>query len=135
VNIIALIIALLGLGGFYLAYYISHHKKRATLVCPLNGSCDTVVTSSYSKLFGIPVEILGMAYYGLIAISYGTLFFVPNEAPSILPPLAMALTAIAFCFSIYLTAVQALVLKHWCTWCLFSAGICTAIFVLVFVTL
>ena len=36
----------------------------------------------------------------------------------------------AFAFSIYLTLLQAFVLKNWCTWCIISACICASIFAL-----
>jgi len=115
-----------------LANYIRCTKRdQAPLVCPLEGSCETVVHSEYSKLFGIPLEYIGMAYYGLITLFYLLFAFIPQTLPTAVLYFILSLTVAAFAFSIYLTAVQAFVLKHWCTWCLCSAMICTAIFILV----
>jgi uncharacterized membrane protein len=115
--------------GFLLAFYI-HHKKKAQekMVCPFNYDCDTVIYSEYSKFFGIPVEILGLFYYGLIAISYALFLVFPKISLPIFVFIVFVLTIAAFLFSLYLTFIQAFTLKQWCTWCLISAGICTLIF-------
>jgi uncharacterized membrane protein len=126
-----ILIILFSFGGFGLAGYIRYTKKKAApLVCPLEGSCDTVVHSDYSKIFGIPVELLGMAYYLLIALLYLAFSLFPFAVPAFLSYAVLGVTVSAFLFSLYLTAVQAFILKHWCTWCLISATICTAIFLL-----
>ena len=43
---------------------------------------------------------------------------------------ALALTTAAFLFSLYLTFIQGFVLREWCEWCLVSAFLCAAIFIL-----
>lgn len=117
--------------GFILASYIRSHKKtERPLVCPLEGSCETVVHSEYSSLFGIPLELLGMVYYGLIAISYAFIILFGYLVPGYTSTALMILSLIAFIFSLYLTAVQAFIIHHWCTWCLFSASISTLICIL-----
>lgn len=117
-------IAILATAGFMLAAYIHFHKRTARpLVCPIGHQCDAVIHSDYSKFFEVPVEILGMMYYAVIAVSY---FVFPG---------AMALrvlTGAAFGFSLYLVSIQLFVLKQWCTWCLCSAALCTGIFILSF---
>lgn len=116
-------------GGFLLAFYIRHKKqKHETLVCPLNSNCDTVIYSEYSRFLGIPVEILGLLYYGLIAVNYALFLVFPTLVPALLVFLILVLTTAAFLFSLYLTWIQAFALKQWCTWCLISAGLCAVIF-------
>lgn len=115
--------------GFTLASHI-YRKKRAKqpLVCPLRSRCDLVTTSHYSKFLGVPVEILGMLYYAVVivfhilAIAYPFIFSVPVVR------LSLGISSFAFLFSLYLIAVQAFILKEWCTWCLCSAVLCAAIF-------
>ncbi|MDP3731164.1 MAG: vitamin K epoxide reductase family protein [bacterium] len=121
---------LAALGGFFLAFYI-HRKKTAhrPLVCPLKSNCDAVIHSRYSKFFGIPVELLGMFYYVLVAASYVIFLKFPELMPSVVVFGVLFMTSAAFVFSLYLTFIQAFVLKQWCTWCLMSAGLCTVIFV------
>ncbi len=124
---------LLGTTGFLLSRHIWHSKRQsAPLVCPLNGKCENVIHSKFSKLFGIPLEIIGMLYYGLIAVFYLLYSFSPQTLPVYASYIIMGITVTAFVFSIYLTLLQAVVIRSWCTWCLFSAGLCTLIFLLVF---
>lgn len=131
-----ILIALLGFAGFLLAGYIRKHKQKMTpLVCPLEGSCESVVHSDYSRILGIPVELLGMIYYSLIAILYSLSVIYPAMVNANVSYIVLGVSIIAFLFSAYLTAVQAFVLHHWCTWCLFSAGICTAIFLLALIVM
>lgn len=123
-----ILIIFLAFGGFSIAAYINHHKKniKEALVCPLKANCDTVIHSDYSKFLGIPVEILGMIYYGLIAVNYGLIVAFPGLET--LASTLLVMTLCAFVFSIYLTLIQAFAIKNWCTWCLISASICVAIF-------
>jgi len=126
---IKIILIILGLTGFSIAAYIRHSKLYTErLTCPIGFDCNTVVESKYAKFLGFPVEILGMFYYGLVAVGYFiSLFIYVSESFSFI---IAALSFIAFIFSVYLTAVQAFVLKQWCSWCLVSAGLSTAIFII-----
>lgn len=119
-----------GLAGFFLASYVYIKKNRKeNLVCPLDGKCDDVVNSKFSKFLGLPVEVMGMIYYIMIVLFYGYFFLNPYGVSDILKFFVTGLTIGAFIFSIYLVFIQAFILKKWCTWCLFSAGFSTFIFV------
>ncbi len=125
-----ILLALIGLAGFCIASYISHCKnKKKPLVCPLRTSCDFVTTSDYSKFLGIHIEHIGMAYYAIVTLLHFSIVFFPEFAT--FPVLLAGLTAssCAFLFSLYLTGIQAFVLKQWCTWCITSAVLCALIFV------
>lgn len=124
-----LIILILASIGFGIASYIRGKKhKEAPLVCPLEGSCETVVHSEYSKFLGIPLELWGMAYYGSLSLFYAISFILPG-IPENISYIVLGISALAFLFSLYLTFIQAVIIHHWCTWCLFSAGISTLIFI------
>lgn len=127
---ISTIIIFLSFGGFLIALYIRHHKKNVeeALICPLKANCDTVIHSNYSEFLGIPVEVLGMLYYGLVALSYGLFIVFPAVATDLSVFLIHLASILAFIFSVYLTLVQAFVLKNWCTWCLISAFLSASIF-------
>ncbi len=126
-----LLVILCALAGFSLALFIHFKKKQPKpLVCPLGHSCDPVVHSDYSRIIGIPVELLGILYYCIILFSYLILSMYPGLKSASLELTLLGLSGMAFLFSIYLTAVQAFVLKEWCTWCLISATLCATIFFL-----
>jgi len=128
------IVVFLAFSGFLIASYIRHHKKniKEALVCPLKANCDTVIHSDYSKFLGMPVEILGMFYYALVAISYGLFMVFPGVATETSIFLIHFASISAFIFSIYLTLVQAFAIKNWCTWCLISAAVSASIFIVSF---
>jgi uncharacterized membrane protein len=126
-----LAIALCGLAGFGLCLYIitSKHGSK-TLVCPLEGSCDTVIHSKHSVLFGIPLEILGICYYSIVFFAYGIFALFIHSPHPLSFIIICSISGLAFLLSVYLVMLQAFVLKHWCTWCLVSAGISVVIFIL-----
>ena len=123
------IVIVLAFGGFSLAFYIYKTKKaNKPLACPMDGHCDAVIHSDYSRFFGMPVEFLGLLYYATIALIY--IFFItfPNSINpfSIFAVLSLSLASVLF--SAYLTFIQAFNIKRWCTWCLVSASLCAGIF-------
>ncbi len=125
-------IFILGICGFLVARHIFKHKNndRNPLVCPIKFDCHTVVHSDYSKLFGIPVEILGMFYYALVSIFYLISVFVPGLMPLFIVKAMIGVSFVAFFFSLYLIGIQIFVLRKGCSWCIVSAFISAFIFAL-----
>lgn len=121
-----LIIIALATVGFAISYYIYTTKEKGKkLICPVSGEdCNKVVHSAYSRLFGVPNEIIGMLYYGFVILFSG---FVWSGVPAILgakPAMIMFVMGLgAGVMSIILTGIQAFVLRAWCFYCLASAGI------------
>lgn len=129
-ELITVIGGALALFGFSIATYIRIKKMhRQPLVCPLNGSCDTVIRSKYGSFLGVPVEGLGMIYYGFTFALYA----VPGLLPWVEAPLVELITLLtslaAVLFSAWLVGIQAFTLKHACTWCLTSAAVCLGLFI------
>lgn len=125
-----ILISLLGCVGFLLASYIYRKKRtKKKLICPMRSNCDTVIHSDYSKILGIPVEVLGITYYFVISFGYGVLYLLDLWGTPFLQIL-IGISGCSVIFSIYLISLQAFVIKQWCTWCLFSGLISLIIFVL-----
>jgi uncharacterized membrane protein len=124
-------IFVLGVCGFLVARHIYKHKNnnQSPLVCPIKFDCHAVTHSDYSKLFGIPVEILGMFYYALISLAYLFLILTAGAVPATLVGFIILISLAAFLFSVYLIAVQIFILKKGCSWCIVSALICFLIFI------
>lgn len=122
---------ILAFGGYFVARHIYNHKKQAKpLVCPIRFDCNSVVNSDYSKFLGIPLEILGMYYYAVVAFLYLILIFAHSLIPLYLVALLVLSSVAAFAFSLYLIFVQLFILKKGCSWCFVSATICILIFIL-----
>ncbi len=128
---VRLIICLLGVAGFFVAKHIRNQKKKAKpFVCMVGFDCHAVVHSDYSKILGISVELLGMAYYALIAVTYFLLLFSSSMLHVVFTSLVAFSSLLAFIFSLYLIAVQVFILKKGCSWCFVSALISILIFAL-----
>jgi uncharacterized membrane protein len=115
--------------GAITAGYVWRHKKTGRpLVCPLGSNCERVVHSRFSRLFGWPVELLGLGYYGFLLLFYGSALLFPGWWPPVAYALMTAVTTAAFAMSTYLLRVQLVRLREWCVWCLLSALCSTIIF-------
>jgi hypothetical protein len=87
----------LGLAGIGIAGYLTYvHYAGLHPVCGISHGCETVQTSSYASLLGVPVAPLGLISYALILLS------VRMRGERALLG-GYALTLIAFTFSVYLT--------------------------------
>lgn len=126
------IVILCGAAGLGLADFIRRKKTSGErLDCPAGSDCEVVIFSKHSSFLGLPVETLGGIYYLLITLSYTFFLFFPTLNFDIFSFGIILLTTLAFFFSIYLTFIQMMVLRQWCLWCIFSAVLCTIIFVIV----
>ena len=132
-NYFYILLMLMAFGGLTLSFYI-HSKKRLgqKLICPIGSDCDNVIHSKYSRLFNVPLEVIGALYYTIIVMTYSIFLVVPTLHSAGAALVILEMTTVAFLFSLYLTGVQAVILKEWCTWCLTSAAICTIIFLIEF---
>ncbi len=112
--------AVLALAGAGIAGYLTYvHYTGTRIACPIGG-CETVQSSSYALLGPVPVALLGLLAY--IAILAGLLL------PSSVRWTAVLVTALSGAtFSAYLFGVQALELHAFCTWCLASDVLITAL--------
>jgi uncharacterized membrane protein len=118
-----LVLAVLGVGvAGYLVYV---HYANIDPVCNIAHGCHKVQTSSYAKLAGIPVALLGLIGYVVIL---GALLVRGETARMV-----AALTAlVGFGFSMYLTYRELFTIDAICQWCVLSAvvmtllaGVCT----------
>jgi uncharacterized membrane protein len=89
-------------------------------VCGPAGGCGAVQDSEHSKLFGIPMGVVGLVGYGLILLSWLVARrFSPNGGGWYWLPWGLALCGVLF--SIRLTALGPFVIGATCLWCLGSA--------------
>ncbi|HUC88690.1 MAG TPA: vitamin K epoxide reductase family protein [Candidatus Paceibacterota bacterium] len=131
-NILIILIILLGIIGFLLASYIYNKKKtKKKLICPMHSNCEQVINSDYSKIIGIPVEVLGIIYYLFTFVAYG-LILIFNIQFAALFLLLLGISICSVGFSVYLISVQIIVIKQWCIWCLSSSFISLLIFALAY---
>lgn len=121
-----LVIAILGLlDAAYLTY--EHYAGLKGLLCVGghggHSSCQTVQSSTWSRLAGIPVAVLGLAGYAVILASLA----IRGELGR---AIGFGTALIGFGFSAYLTYREAHSIHAYCEWCLGSAAAMTILMVL-----
>ncbi len=127
-NWIPVAILIIAFLGFFDAVYLTaNHFIGASVPCFETGGCDKVTTSSYSKILGIPVALLGALYY-LSVIGLG--MHLVQKRRFITFKLLHFFTYFGFGFSMWFVYVQAEIIGAWCVYCLLSALSSTLLFIL-----
>lgn len=114
--------------GFLDATYLSaQHYLGAVPPCVITAGCETVLTSDYSAIFGVPVALVGAAYY--ILIFFLAILSFDVKRGKIIRFLAF-LTPIGFLASLYFVYLQLFIIKEICFYCVISAATSTILFLL-----
>jgi uncharacterized membrane protein len=125
-----MLVALLALVGSLVALYLTLYKIGiiGELNCSV-GSCETVNTSRYATLLGVPVAAWGSGVYvALLTLALIGLqdAFLASRAISWGLVIVSGWSVL---FSGWLTYLELFVIRAICIWCVVSAAILTAIFV------
>ncbi len=115
-RILAILTALLGLADS--AYLTVHHYTAEPVPCSIISGCETVLTSSYAEIAGIPLAGLGAAAY-FAAFSLALLASFGNRPAWTLFGIQTVLMA---GFTSWLIYLQASVIGAFCQFCLISAA-------------
>ncbi len=125
-----MVVALLALTGILVALYLTMYKAGfiGTISCSI-GSCETVNTSRWSSLFGLPVAAWGLGFYIttlIVALAGVQERWADERAPAVV---LVALSGWGVLFSLWLTYLELFVIEAICMWCVVSAIIVTVIFI------
>ncbi len=123
-------IVLIGLVGLFVAVYLLlyHLGFYGAMLCGV-GSCETVQASKYARFLGQPVPLWGTLWYaGVLVLAF--LGLGPAAGKRWLDVLLALTVAGGLLFSAYLTGVELFILHAVCMWCVISAVLTVAIFVL-----
>ncbi len=119
-----LVIALLGFADA--TYLTVEHFRGVIPPCTVISGCETVLTSSYSEIAGIPVSLAGSVYYLLILI--GVFSYLEGQREKVLR-YTLAATVLGFLASLYFVFLQVFVIKAYCMYCMGSVITSTILFV------
>jgi uncharacterized membrane protein len=125
------IIAVLSLAGVFLATYLSLYKLGivGSLVCG-TGQCEVVQTSRWATFVGAPVAVWGVGFYlAMFAASVAGSFGSLTESRAITVALVV-MSGWGVLFSGWLTYVELVKIDAICRWCVASAMLVLALFVL-----
>jgi uncharacterized membrane protein len=113
---IALVLTLFGLGvSIYLT--IAHYDTHVSLVCSANGAinCEKVTSSAQSKVFDIPVAVLGLAYFVAMVPLHLPAAWRSNDPRIRFGRVLYCVAGVGFiCYLIY---AEAVIIKAICLWC------------------
>ena len=122
--------ALLSLFGIADALYLTiEHVTGQSVRCTIISGCSEVLSSPYAVMAGIPLAAIGAAAYFTVFSLAVLALFGYRIAGKLLLPLVGAM----FLISLWLIYLQAFVIREFCQYCLLSAAITLALFVVVFI--
>jgi uncharacterized membrane protein len=116
-------VVLAGAGWAIAAYLTYVHYRGISSVCFAHGACETVQSSRYAKLVGVPVATIGLVGYTIVLAT-----LVARGELARLAGLMAVL--VGWGFSAYLTYRELFTIDAICPWCVTSAAIMTLLLVL-----
>jgi len=124
---------LLSIAGLGVAVYltVAHFDTHVALVCADNGvvNCEKVTTSPQSYVFGIPVAVLGLAFFVPMIV-----LCLPAAWRSADRRIHLARLALSVCgvgMVLYLVSAELFIIKAICLWCTSVHVITFILFVIV----
>lgn len=128
---LSLLLILLAILGFAVSAYSFFHNAGLASgeFCTIGETfnCDVVNKGPYSQIAGIPVALMGMIGYVFMALAAFLKWREPDNKRLTL--FLLVLTGGGLLFSLYLSGIEAFVLKTWCLLCLTSQTLILALFV------
>jgi len=125
--LLAAFLALSFIGFLDATYLTVQHYLGSVPKCVIATGCETVLTSQYNAIFGIPIALFGAFYYLSLFLLMILALDMGREA---IVRFAAFLTPVGFAASLYFVYLQLFVLKAICFYCMVSAFTSTALFIL-----
>jgi uncharacterized membrane protein len=126
-------LALFGLGiSAYLTFV--HFAGQQFLTCADNGvvNCTAVTTSAESHFLGMPVSVLGLAFYfALVIIMLPPMWRIADRRVHLL---RVGLLILGMAFALYLVSAELLIIGKICLWCTGVHLVTFALFIVVMTT-
>lgn len=124
------LILLLAFFGLADSIYLTQNDLNGTpLLCTVQNlsDCNTVATSQYSRLFGVPIAELGVLFYSIVFVLAALEIVIFDQ---LLRRVLQALSLIGILFSLYFTFIQKFIIGAFCIYCFASTLIALLIFIL-----
>ena len=114
--------ALVALAGLADATYLTvQHVTGQSVRCTVISGCSEVLSSPYSSFNGIPLALIGAAaYFAVFSLATLAAFGYP-----LVGKLLPILVGLMFLTTLWLIYLQAIVIGHFCQFCLLSAAVTT----------
>ncbi|HLP43733.1 MAG TPA: vitamin K epoxide reductase family protein [Candidatus Nanoarchaeia archaeon] len=127
-KIFAVFFLSIALIGFADATYLTiQDSLNIVPPCFVSSGCETVLTSSWSKIGGVSVALLGTLYY--LAIVVLSTFFLLTKKEKILRITSWG-TFLGLFATLWFVSLQLFIIKNICFYCMISAATSIALFIL-----
>lgn len=115
------VLGALAVAGILISCYLTwtHFMGVAPVCISGSGGCETVQSSRYAAILGVPVAALGVVAYAAL------LFSAPLRGEGGIY-LGVLISLVGTLFSAYLTYLELFVIHALCQWCLASAALMVA---------
>lgn len=135
-TLISLFIVLVSFLGILDSGFITYEKFQNVIPpCHQGFACGTVLESSYASIGPVPLSLLGLFFYAVVFV-FAIINFLEKDHVEFFGKklhthdILFGLSIFGAIFSLYLVVIMGIVLKAWCFYCLISAFLCLANFVL-----
>jgi uncharacterized membrane protein len=128
-RIIAIILSLVGISDA--TYLTIHHYTAEPVPCSILEGCETVLTSAYAEMAGLPLAAFGIAAY-IAALLFASIALFGSRTVWWLFGLQAFVMA---AFSVWLIYVQAKLIGAFCQFCLLSAATSFSLFIVFLVSM
>lgn len=126
-RITSIILAILGLLDSIYLVWVKFTGNYA--ICGPIGNCESVNSSQYSEIFGVPIALLGAGAYLVMVV---LLLLEPRGSfwAESGPIIVFGMSLIGVLYSIYLTYIEIAILKAICPYCVISAIILVSLLII-----
>ena len=115
-RVVPVALVILALAGFLISFYLSlTHYRDLIPPCYVTSGCESVVTSRYATILGVPLSLIGALFFAVMFYLAIALITGPHKK------VLRAYELLAFAgilVAVVLFLLQAIVLKAYCVYCL-----------------
>src|SRR5215210_1837847 len=115
------VLGVLAAAGLLISAYLTwvHYARAAPVCVGGSGGCETVQSSRYAAILGIPVSVVGLGGYAALLVSA----ILRGEVGVYL---GFLIALVGTLFSAYLSYLEFFVIHAVCQWCVASATVMVA---------
>ena len=115
------VLGVLAATGLLISAYLTwvHYARAAPVCVGGSGGCETVQSSRYAAILGVPVSVVGLG-------GYASLLFSAMLRGEVGVYLGFLIALVGTLFSAYLTYLEVFVIHAVCQWCVASATVMVA---------
>lgn len=126
-RVVPVALVVLALAGFLISFYLTlTHYRNLIPPCYVTSGCESVVTSRYATILGIPLSLIGAVFFAIM-FYLGIALITGRRGVAVRAYDLLAFAGVLG--AIVLLLLQAVVLKAYCSYCLSTEVIALLIWV------